>query len=152
VSTTTAVGRGRRGGSDPGGGVHASGLIGGGGHLTGHRAERAPRAWPMGWPRRATARLSVRQPCRPATAASTGAARALALGPCHLGVAARYSGPASCVERMARLRGATTVVTDATAATALGSCSGALGAPMVPWPFPWDPSPHIDLTEDDDDE
>jgi hypothetical protein len=26
------------------------------------------------------------------------------------------------------------------------------GVPMVPWPYPWDLPPHIDLTEDDNDE
>jgi hypothetical protein len=39
---TTAVGRVGRGGADPGGGVHATGHVEGGGHPTGHGAERAP--------------------------------------------------------------------------------------------------------------
>jgi hypothetical protein len=39
MATSTAIGREGRGEGDPGGGLHATELVGGGGHPTGHRVE-----------------------------------------------------------------------------------------------------------------
>jgi hypothetical protein len=42
--------------------------------------------------------------------------------------------------------------TDSAPSTAAGSGAGGRWVPMVPWPFPWDRPPRIDLTGDDDDD
>jgi hypothetical protein len=44
----TGVGRGCRGGADPDGGVHATGLVEGGGHLTAHSRRQVGATRPAG--------------------------------------------------------------------------------------------------------
>jgi hypothetical protein len=61
LGTATAEGRGGRGGGAPGGGIPAPGPVRGGGHTTGHRGERAPRAWPLGWSWCAAASLRIHE-------------------------------------------------------------------------------------------